>query len=374
MNRPLYEGVGAEPTVCPDGGHAGLWFDKFCCTWTDNRDCWDMSAEEKLRWIKSLVHAPAGGQEQIREQIREYARRQVRMVARLGGRFSVFSTESRFVTGLGRSHPVENGFAWHPTLGTPYLPGSSVKGLLRAWAEQDTKTGADPKILGRVFGERDQVGGICFLDAVPTEPVQLAADIMTPHYAGWSPDDPPGDWRSPTPIPFLVTAEKMPFLFGFTPRGSLPANDLEIVSGWLREALQWAGGGAKTAVGYGRFSHDDGRSRKMKSDFENEERVRIEKREHEELEKTPEGRWRLKMKDRSETEVLDLVRVHLQKEPLADPEERRAFARAVKRLYPDWVDNWRRGKTSDPATRVGRQKLRERYRLINKELAETDSS
>jgi CRISPR-associated protein Cmr6 len=36
---------------------------------------------------------------------------------------------------LGNPHPVEKGFLWHPTLGTPSLPGSGVKGLVRAWVE-----------------------------------------------------------------------------------------------------------------------------------------------------------------------------------------------------------------------------------------------
>ena len=65
--------------------------------------------------------------------LRESAVRMVRLVEAHGGRWRVFRTTSRFVTGLGRRHPVENGFAWHSTLGVPYLPGSSVKGMVRAW-------------------------------------------------------------------------------------------------------------------------------------------------------------------------------------------------------------------------------------------------
>jgi len=57
------------------------------------------------------------------------------MVSALGGEFAVFATDWHFVTGMGSSHPAENGFSWHPVLGTPYLPGAGVKGLLRAWME-----------------------------------------------------------------------------------------------------------------------------------------------------------------------------------------------------------------------------------------------
>lgn len=253
MERPLYTGA-ASARRSPDG-HAGLWFDKFCDQWQVKDSHWSMkgNSNSKLKWIKTVTDSTVGTQ----DQIDEYASRLLRMVDWRSGRWEVYVTESRFVTGLGRSHPVENGFAWHPTLGTPYLPGSSVKGLIHAWA----KTGAgsvDPTRRKRVFGDIGTAGTVCFLDAVPTAPVKLAADVMTPHYAGWSRDDPPGDWRSPVPIPFLVTDTRTTFLFGFVPsrRTDTATDDLNAVTDWLRSALEWAGAGAKTSVGYGRMSLD----------------------------------------------------------------------------------------------------------------------
>ncbi len=41
-----------------------------------------------------------------------------------------------FVTGMGMEHPLENGFAFLDPYGVPYLPGSSVKGVLRRAAEE----------------------------------------------------------------------------------------------------------------------------------------------------------------------------------------------------------------------------------------------
>ena len=96
----------------------------------------------------------------------------------------------------------------------------------------------------RLLGASGDMGNVCFLDAVPVEPVRLEADIMTPHYAGWSELHPPGDWRSPTPIPFLVTAEETPFLFAVLPCRAV--EPLDIVMRWLCDALEWAGGGATT--------------------------------------------------------------------------------------------------------------------------------
>ena len=203
-------------------------------------------SNSKLRWINTVTDRTVGAP----GQIDDYVSRLLRLVECRRGRWEVYSATSRFATGLGRSHPVENGFAWHPTLGAPYLPGSSVKGLIHAWAKAETEGKLERAPL---FGDTEAAGGVCFLDAVPTAPVQLVADVMTPHYAGWSPERPPGDWMPPTPIPYLVTEENATFLFGFVPSGETTQDDLSTVADWLTAALEWAGAGAKTSVGYGRM-------------------------------------------------------------------------------------------------------------------------
>ena len=211
MTLPLYKAATELPLTRQPPGNAGLWFDKFCNDW-DSKE-WTM-ANRKLQWIKSFTSGTVGSAAQIQES----SLRLAGLVESRGGRWAVFTTESRFVTGLGRSHPVENGFAWHPTLGTPYLPGSSVKGMIRAWAKLDANSAPESEAIGRLLGDPDKAGSICLLEAIPIKPVQLEADVMTPHYAGWSKEKPPGDWRSPIPIPFLATAANTPFLFGIIPR------------------------------------------------------------------------------------------------------------------------------------------------------------
>lgn len=367
MTLPLYRAA-ARPEHRDPEGHAGLWFDKFCDRWRVADGGWTMASDgkndnPKLDWIGTLT----GGRVGAREQIDGYASRLLRLTTSRGGRAEVFTTTARFVTGLGRSHPVENGFAWHPTLGTPYLAGSSVKGLVRAWA----KTEADPGTLGRLLGSPEKAGTVCFLDAAPIAPVRLEADVMTPHYAGWSAEDPPGDWRSPNPIPFLTTADGMPFLFGIIPFRFSSDDDLEVVSGWLRSALENAGGGAKTAVGYGRFTRDDEATRRLNELTIAEDRRRREERAREYAMKSPEGRWRLTLQERTEAEILDLVRIRLEKEPLEDPVERRAFVQAL--LATELVDHWRRGRTRDSRTGVGKKKLKERAGLVDRVLAEVES-
>jgi len=247
---------GIRPKRAADG-NAGLWFDKFCDQWTTG---WTMQAEKsarqdsnpKLSWLNTLTGQPIGN----RSDLEEVTARLIRLSQAQGGVSLIFRGESRFVTGLGRSHPVENGFAWHPTLGTPFLPRSSIKGMVRSWASSQADPQPDEACLRRVFGAPGQSGSVCFLDAVPIAPVQVEADVLTPHAGGWSPTDPPGDWRSPVPVPFLVTAQGLTLLFTVVPCGEVHAGDLEQVETWLIDALSWAGAGAKTAVGYGRMALD----------------------------------------------------------------------------------------------------------------------
>lgn len=365
--RPLYKEAADEPKERGLRGNAGLWYDKFCNQWQRHSTTWTMSSNRgntspKQAWIDTVTTQSIGdGDELI-----EYAMRLLRLVTRLGGRAQVFSADSssRFVTGLGRSHPVENGFVWHPTLGTPYLPGSSVKGMVRAWAESGSQSDA----VRYLMGGQDEVGAIRFLDAVPVGSVQLEADVMTPHFSGWEPDDPPGDWRSPTPIPFLATAADTDFLFGLIPRRSPGDIDVDLACKWLHDALVWEGAGAKTAVGYGRFRYDEAKTREWARRSAYQEQQQREKRERLEQRKTPEGRWRMDLEGLSEANVLDRVRVCLGAKRLEDPLERLAFARAVDSICS--VSNWGRGRKSDPKTQMGKKKLKERARLVRDALAE----
>lgn len=296
---PLYKSA-VEQRPTQTRGHSGLWFDKFCDQWVIDRGKWTLGSR-KIDWIQRLTRDKIGDKDQIQES----ASRLVRLIEHKAGRWAVSATEWRFVTGLGRSHPVENGFAWHPTLGTPYLPGSSIKGLVRAWAKRDADPKPDCATIEHLLGSRDQKGSICFLDAIPIQPVQLEADVMTPHYAGWTPDDPPGDWRSPTPIPFLVTAADTPFLFGVIARCSLAGDDLTTVSRWLNDAIACAGGGAKTAVGYGRFSKDDGKTAELERRLREDDRAR-EQRLQEKKKEEERDKW-LQSLSPIEREIAEII-------------------------------------------------------------------
>lgn len=171
---------------------------------------------------------------------------------------------------MGNPHPVENGFTWHPTLAVPYLAGSAVKGLVRAWVEMnDGGLNYDEKsaLLKHWFGTEDkeqvaeQAGNFIFFDAIPSEPPVLLCDIMTPHMGKWyeqgddvqknlNPDVIPADWHEPVPVPFLAVKKAL-FVFSIAARNVKHQAELAKIFTALDSALSWLGAGAKTAAGYG---------------------------------------------------------------------------------------------------------------------------
>ncbi len=235
--------------------HAGLWYDRF---FNQYDDACKVGDDGKTNWIKTVT-----GEVGDHEKLKAFAKRQQALLEAYGGQPLMMSTDWHFVTGMGNNHPVENGFAWHHTLGVPYLTGAAVKGMVRAWCE--VWQGFDDDTINQWFGDTNQSGALLFFDAIPTSEVTLKADIMTPHYGDWyakGDEDPkadgsnvPADWHDPVPVPFLVVDKGASFQFGVAKRAGSEI-DLSEVTKALTDALEWIGAGAKTAAGYGRFGED----------------------------------------------------------------------------------------------------------------------
>ena len=286
MNTPLYLSCN-PPARLPNDGHRGLWYERFFNEYTEDFTKLASNEESKKRWIDSVINLPAGDKNAI-EQATD---RLQSLCEKLGGKTQVFAADWHFVTGLGNPHPVENGFLWHPTLGVPYLPGSAIKGLVRAlieaWMEFESEDERHATLY-RWFGSEDkkpekrkelrlggfippsrgqncdtEAGTFIFFDALPIEPVTLKADIMTLHMGKWyekggedqdpiDPDVTPADWHNPLPVLFLI-ADKPKFQFSIAPRFVADKGDVEKIMAALEDALDWLGAGAKTSVGYGRM-------------------------------------------------------------------------------------------------------------------------
>jgi len=301
MSAPLYK-ENQMPSSPGADGHRGLWFDRFFNQY--DHTTWSVPQDGKKDWIKTVAGTCGDG-----ELLQAACRGQESLCGLLGGKVEQVKTAWHFATGLGNPHPVENGFAWHPTLGVPFMSGAAVKGLVRAWVECWMAFGGSSEAernnnrlttLYRWFGSEDidprmrndlrefgftppggndtdtEAGIFIFFDAIPVAPVKLACDIMTPHYGNWyaqggeitsvatQPDIVPADWHSPVPVPFLVVKEGS-YMFSIAPRrsprtveerSSLMA-ELEQVMLALTSALQYIGAGAKTAAGYGRMEVDE---------------------------------------------------------------------------------------------------------------------
>jgi len=260
--------------------HAGLLFDKFANAWRwkvkDGARIleFDKGGPSKKRqdateneregsWLRRFAALQCGNDKLLKEA----CARQQELAKRLGGCvLHLTNSEGRFATGLGHEHPLENGFVWHHTLGVPYLPGSSLKGMLRAWMREQegsfvTENGQGAwKETPRIsdwFGNQQACGRFVLLDMLPLKPPRLAVDVMTPHYGPYYQDGKlPGDWHSPIPIAFLTVDRGSEWQSAILPsegQRRLGQDELVGVQRSIEEAFKWAGAGAKTNVGYGRF-------------------------------------------------------------------------------------------------------------------------
>lgn len=109
-------------------------------------------------------------------------------------------------------------------------------------------------------------GALEFWDVFPQPPTSgpnrnsLVVEIMTPHYSKYyQGDETPHDAGRPIPVPFLAVPARSSFEFHVTCQQSfLPAclrgRWKEMLRSILRQAFDWLGFGAKTAVGYGAMS------------------------------------------------------------------------------------------------------------------------
>ena len=248
---PLYddaqswEGQRREPNL-------GLEYDKFFAGWDIENSQVSVGSEAKRAFYGHFVNDLRNYQPGL---LKDYRERRHRLLFGLGGRIFRAKTSWRFVSGLGAAHPLETGFIWHRTLGVPYLPASSIKGMVRAWLVYWLK---DKDRANRLFGDTDTagIGRLMILEALPESNPKLEVDIMNPHYSDYysDPKNPPADYYPPKPINFLTVSAGQWFEFALAPvQGRGTADDLSQGAELLQEALAILGCGGKTAVGYGAF-------------------------------------------------------------------------------------------------------------------------
>ncbi len=188
--------------------------------------------------------------------------------------FSLYTTYPGLLVGTGNPHDIlqsdtaiKCGFTFDYVTGLPYLPGSSMKGVLRsAFPNSDQPKEEQPEhadfirgLLGKdgldveafkadIFEHND-----VFLDAFPSlaKPQKLLAfDYITPHSAD--------GFKNPVPIQILKIRPNVAFAFSFLLHDYLQDGEVYVTAAekaaLFKDLLLWIGAGAKTNVGFGHFA------------------------------------------------------------------------------------------------------------------------
>ena len=190
----------------------------------------------------------------------------------------VLKLETRLFIGLAGGGMLETGCAIGHSHGAPYIPGSSVKGVVNAYARErfDAERREDGRaVCDELFGApatADRPAGLSglltFHDAwwVPESADHpLAPEIVTTHHpdyyrneggnTGEGKSTEPTDFDSPVPNAQIAAHGAFRFVIEGPPviEGPLPAAWLVLAEQILVAALSIRGAGAKTRTGYGLF-------------------------------------------------------------------------------------------------------------------------
>lgn len=214
-----------------------------------------------------------------------------------------FKLQSRMILGIGETTATEIGMIFDYTTGVPYIPASSIKGVIRFSYIQDLikKLESDNELRSKVIelehnknNESNEVlienakdtniyllfggdklikeidkqneywilegtysGAIKFFDSYPVKKPKLDIDIINVHYQDYYKDGsiPPTDTMDPKPLKFLTVASGTEFIFRYAIDKDRVKND-NIISEFEKiflTALKENGLGAKTKIGYGIF-------------------------------------------------------------------------------------------------------------------------
>lgn len=175
---------------------------------------------------------------------------------------------SPFITGLGSGHPTEIGMILDRNLGIPYIPASSVKGVLRlacainiARKNGSNEVNLEDETLVKYFGSesdrKPQRGQLVILDVYPKTITGLKLDIMNPHnpkyYSGKIKH--PVETETLNPKKFLTVPKGTEFVFNiaFIPLKKEDKCDEAELKKIINTAFETVGFGGKTSIGYGRF-------------------------------------------------------------------------------------------------------------------------
>jgi CRISPR-associated protein Cmr6 len=223
--------------------NAALWLDKYIEKHKD-----DTSKKKLVTEVSENISVP-------QEYEKFFERWQKMLSEKCTAPPKEAEVQNRLAVGLGANSVLETSITLHRTYGTPYIPGSALKGLAAHYARNYLENwDAGSEAYQELFGTTEKSGCVDFFDAlyVPKSGYQeqaLWADIITVHHPDYyqGADQAPTDWDSPTPIPFLTATGKYLIALNGDKAWVKVANEI------LEHALYELGVGAKTSSGYGRM-------------------------------------------------------------------------------------------------------------------------
>jgi len=172
-----------------------------------------------------------------------------------------FKLESRLFIGTSGQNIMETSCAINHCHGMPYIPGSSVKGVIRSWAEKELSN-KHAHVIDQLLGSSQEDSGldlgslVNIYDAwwIPGEEKPFTKEIVNSHHQDYYNQKDgilPSDFDSP--IPNFMLAVEGSFLFSM--RGK--KEQCKVILELLSKALYEIGIGAKNVAGYGYMEPDD---------------------------------------------------------------------------------------------------------------------
>ncbi|WP_044894944.1 type III-B CRISPR module RAMP protein Cmr6 [Bacillus alveayuensis] len=173
---------------------------------------------------------------------------------------------ARIIHGLGGGHVRETSITLHPVYGVPYIPSSSVKGVVRNWfihafCEGEEDKLADHELGSLIFGTKEAKGLVQFYDLFLIDDLTIEPDILTTLYKDYyGMKKAASDDQKPNPVSFLTayTSSVDIFLttnrYFHTDRNVSAEQLLEEAAYYTSKTLIELGIGSKTSSGYGYFT------------------------------------------------------------------------------------------------------------------------
>lgn len=172
--------------------------------------------------------------------------------------------EGRLLINLSDSLIENAGICLDRNWGSPYIPGSAIKGVARAAATADIKQSKEPNekaklemLRSKIFGQEDDSGAVNFLPAIPLNRAHLSIDITNVHTPEYYKTGQREDIHKEKPIPNTFPCVEVGAQFAFCIELVPSEKDSTLLcqaQKWLERALTEHGLGAKTSAGYGWFS------------------------------------------------------------------------------------------------------------------------